>query len=36
MRTRNFALRTRSAVVFVGDDGPFFDFPAFRKGRKRS
>jgi hypothetical protein len=36
MRTCNFALRARSALGFVGDDGLFFDFPAFRKRGKRS
>jgi hypothetical protein len=35
VRTRNFALRVRSALVFVGDDGPFFNFPAFRERGKR-
>jgi hypothetical protein len=33
VRTLNFALRARGALVLVGDDGSFFDFPTFRKGR---
>jgi hypothetical protein len=35
-RTRGFTLRARSTLVVISDNGSFFDFSAFRKGRKRN
>lgn len=34
-RTCGFTIRARSILVVISDNGSFFDFPTFRKGRKR-
>jgi hypothetical protein len=35
-RTRGFTLRARNTLDVVGDNGSFFDFSTYRKGRKRN